>query len=85
MFGDRLDRYLDAGTCSAILREYGGLVADTLKYFDRQRYELDAWCVMPNHVHALIYVPGRAELDRILHSWKSYTAHRIGRGVIWQR
>ncbi|HEV2718792.1 MAG TPA: transposase, partial [Thermoanaerobaculia bacterium] len=85
MFGDRLGRYLDAGFGSAILREHGALVADALKYFDGQRYELNAWCVMPNHVHVLIYVSGRAELDRILHSWKSYTAHRIGRGVIWQR
>ena len=40
---------------------------------------------MPNHVHVLLFVPGRAELDKIVHSWKSYTAHRIGRGVVWAR
>jgi hypothetical protein len=26
-----------------------------------------------------------ADLERILHSWKSHTAHKIGHGVIWQR
>lgn len=84
-FGEQLDRYLDAGYGSAILTAHGAVVADALKYFDGQRYQLDAWCVMPNHVHVLICVPGRAELDRILHSWKSFTAHQIGLGVIWQR
>src|ERR1041385_6648786 len=58
---------------------------DCRRSASKHQYELDAWCVMPNHVHVLIYVPGQAELDRILHSWKSFTAHRIGLGVIWQR
>src|SRR5439155_6639283 len=84
-FGDRLDQYLDAGSGSAILREHGTLVAESLKHFDGSRYELLAWCVMPNHVHVLFFVPGQAELDRIVHSWKSYTAHSVGRGVIWAR
>src|SRR6185436_12241393 len=81
LFGEQLDRYLDAGHGSAILSEHGALVADALKHFDGARYELLAWCVMPNHVHVLLFVPGRAELDKIVHSWKSYTAHAIGRGV----
>jgi len=85
LFGEQLDRYLDAGHGSAILSEHGALVADALKHFDGARYELLAWCVMPNHVHVLLFVPGRAELDKIVHSWKSYTAHAIGRGVIWAR
>ncbi|HEY6136784.1 MAG TPA: transposase [Thermoanaerobaculia bacterium] len=85
MSGERLDRYLDAGYGSTILREHGALIATALKHFDGQRYDLDAWCVMPNHVHVLLFIRGQAELDRIVHSWKSYTAHRIGRGVIWAR
>jgi REP element-mobilizing transposase RayT len=85
MFGRRLDAVLDAGQGAGILREYGGGVADALRHFDGDRYELQAWCVMPNHVHVLLYVPGLAGLDRIVHSWKSYSAHQIGRGVIWAR
>lgn len=85
MFGERLDRYLDAGSGSSILREHGALIAAALRHFDGQRYDLDAWCVMPNHVHVLLFIPGQAQLDRVVHSWKSYTAHRIGLGVIWAR
>jgi REP element-mobilizing transposase RayT len=83
-FGMRLDLFLDKGYGSGILREHGSVVAAALKHFDGSRYELIAWCVMPNHVHVLFFVPGLAELDAILHSWKSYAAHRIGR-VIWAR
>ncbi len=84
-FGRRLDVFLDRGYGSGLRREHGGIVAGAMRHFDGIRYELLAWCVMPNHVHALIFVPGLAKLDAILHSWKSYTAHGIGRGVIWAR
>ena len=45
---------------------------------------------MPNHVHVLIQTLGEQSLARIVHSWKSYTAHRaneiLGRsGTFWQR
>ena len=40
---------------------------------------------MPNHVHVLMRVHDGTDLQRIIHSWKSYTAHQIGKGVIWQR
>lgn len=84
-FGLRLDKYLDAGSGSCLLREHGALVADALRHFDQSRYELHAWCVMPNHVHAMIHVQSGDEVPRIVHSWKSFTAHQIGRGPIWQR
>ena len=84
-FGRRLDSFLDLGYGSGLLRQHGGVVRDALQYFDGSRYELQAWCVMPNHVHALFFVPGRADLDKILHSWKSFTSHRIELGVIWAR
>ncbi|MEA2161925.1 MAG: hypothetical protein QOK37_52 [Thermoanaerobaculia bacterium] len=87
MFSLRLDSYLDAGYGSCILREdrNATIVAGALQYFDGTRYDLHAWCVMPNHVHAMIYLAHGSDLERVLHSWKSYTAHKIGQGVIWQR
>jgi REP element-mobilizing transposase RayT len=87
MFSLRLDTYLDAGYGTCILREdrNAAIVAGALKHFDRVRYDLHAWCVMPNHVHAMFYLARGADLQRVLHSWKSYTAHEIGQGVIWQR
>jgi REP element-mobilizing transposase RayT len=84
-FSIRLDQHLDLGHGECLLREHGELVASALKHFDRVRYELHAWCVMPNHVHALAYLARGSDLPSILHSWKSYTANRIGRGSIWER
>jgi REP element-mobilizing transposase RayT len=86
LFSIRLDSYLDKGYGSCILRDKNAQhVAGALQYFDRARYALHAWCVMPNHVHVMIYLRRGEELDRVLHSWKSYTAHQIGNRVIWQR
>jgi REP element-mobilizing transposase RayT len=87
LFSIKLDSYLDEGHGSCILRDDANaeIVAGALRHFDRARYELHAWCVMPNHVHAMIYLQRGSELDHVMHSWKSYTAHQIGRGVIWQR
>jgi len=84
-FAIRLDRELDRGYGSCILREHGEVVANALRHFDGVRYELHAWCVMPNHVHVMLHLAQGRELPRVVHSWKSYTAHVIGRGVIWQR
>ena len=84
-FGKLLDSFLDRGHGTGILREHGEVVANALRHFDGERYELQAWCVMPNHVHVLLFIAGHAHLDRVVHSWKSYTAHMIGRGVIWAR
>jgi len=66
------------------------LIANPLTYFDGQRYELDAWCVMPNHVHVVFRLLGQSTLARVLHSWKSYSSWRaneiLGReGRFWQR
>ncbi len=57
--------------------------------FDGGRYHLQAWVVMPNHVHALVTPNEAFTLSSILHSWKSYTAKRanqlLGRaGEFWQ-
>ncbi|HEX2121389.1 MAG TPA: transposase, partial [Thermoanaerobaculia bacterium] len=66
------------------------VVARTLTFFDEERYKLFAWCVMPNHVHAVVHPIGTSTLASILHSWKSYSAKEInallGRaGRLWQR
>ena len=61
------------------------IVADAMAHFDGKRYELLAWCVMPNHVHAVLRLSPGEQLDKILHSWKSFTAHEIGKGAIWQK
>jgi REP element-mobilizing transposase RayT len=55
--------------------EIAELTQGALLRFDSERYSLLAWCVMPNHVHVLFEAGPEHRLDRIVHSWKSFTAH----------
>lgn len=74
-------------------------VADAIRHFEGERYDLAAWCVMPNHVHvvqpcARIANTGGtpvplSELPEILHSWKSFSAKEGNKllrrtGDFWQ-
>ena len=67
------------GACHLEDPMIAGLVADALKKFDGSRYRLFAWCIMPNHVHAVFQPILPSQLEDILHSWKSYTAHEANR------
>ena len=65
------------GSCLLAERGIGSIVQRAMGHFDGDRYRLWAWCVMPNHVHAVVTPLGGWTLARILHSWKSFTAHQI--------
>ena len=59
-------------------------------HFDDERYRLLAWCVMSNHVHAVVQQIEGWPLANVVHSWKSFTANRINRalgrtGPVWLR
>jgi carbamoylphosphate synthase large subunit/REP element-mobilizing transposase RayT len=77
------EEWLDRGHGSCLLRQpaIADIVASTLKHFDRERYVLDAFVVMPNHIHALVKPLGSHSLSSILHSWKSFSANAINRQV----
>jgi putative DNA methylase len=88
----RLLRYEDAGHGACWLRDerLADLVENALLHFDDQRYRLIAWCVMPNHVHALVETRPGWPLAGIVQAWKSYTAHRANKilrrsGDFWAR
>jgi menaquinone-specific isochorismate synthase len=88
----RIERALDTGAGECFLRNpaVARLIANALKEFDGSRYNLFAWCVMPNHIHVLFQTIGNGSLADILHSWKSYSAKAankiLGRnGEFWQR
>lgn len=92
VMNEKVDAWLDAGYGACHLRrsEVAAVVADALGAFHWDRYCLVAWCVMPNHVHAVVQPLEGFTLERVMHSWKSYTAHAcnriIGRtGGFWQR
>jgi len=70
------------------------LLSESLHYRDGQVYDLDAFCIMPNHVH-LVYTPlPKADgtyhaMSAIMHSLKRRTANHanslLGReGDFWQ-
>ncbi len=73
----QIDRYADMGYGSCYLADtrIAELTENALLYFDNQRYDLLAWCVMSNHIHVLAVPKPRHSLSDILQSWKSYTAH----------
>jgi REP element-mobilizing transposase RayT len=80
-YSNRVDKYLDAGHGECWLKQPGlaDLVAGALRFHQGQRFDLLAWVVMPNHVHAVVRpLPGWT-LSRILQSWKGYTAYEANR------
>ena len=70
------------------------LVAESMHYRDGRVYDLEAFCIIPNHVH-IVYTPLPKEdgtyhaMAAIMHSLKRYTAREsnllLGReGQFWQ-
>jgi REP element-mobilizing transposase RayT len=96
LYSEKIEKYLDElhGDCWLRNPEIAQVVVDALKHFDKSRYHLYAWCVMPNHVHVVfkaISSGGKLDSDLIpiLHSWKSFTAHKANKllkrnGEFWQ-
>lgn len=95
----RIEEWLDRGHGSGILavQRIGSIVRDSRRHFDGVRHHLDAFAVAPNHVHALLVPASPWSISKILHSWKSYSPHRVrgvldgsrmhppSRGAIWQK
>jgi REP element-mobilizing transposase RayT len=91
-FSGRVQTWLDAGHGKCVLAksEIRRVVEDALDFFDDRRYKLGEYVVMPNHVHVLVTPFPKVRLDRILHSWKSFSANQINKitgskGAIWHR
>lgn len=66
------------------------LTTSALRYFDDQRYRLLAWCVMSNHVHAVIEQFDGWPLGGVVASWKTWTAREANRllareGPFWSK
>ena len=91
-FPQRFHDWLDQGHGECLLRqpEFRHVVENALRYFDNDRYRLDEFVVMPNHVHAILAPLGEHRLSSIIGSWKSFTAkvinNRLNRsGPFWQQ
>jgi REP element-mobilizing transposase RayT len=91
LFSERTEEYLNAGygDCALRDRNVGAIVVSAMRHFHSERYLLDAFVVMPNHVHAIVTPQNSWELSKVLHSWKSFAANQINRllkrsGALWQ-
>ncbi|MCL4177698.1 MAG: transposase [Verrucomicrobia bacterium] len=87
----RLEAYLDRGHGACHLRKerVARLVEQALLHFHRERYDLRAWCVMPNHVHVLVEV-WQIPLSSLVRSWKQFVQTHAASGtdsvnLRWQR
>ena len=90
-FQDGREQWLDQshGECVLKKSEAATIVVNALRNFERDRYVLDAFVVMPNHVHVLAQLAKGHVLADVLHSWKSFSAKAINRllertGQLWQ-
>jgi REP element-mobilizing transposase RayT len=92
LYSEHVEAALDAGSgaCHLANPKVADVVAGALRYFDGQRYQLIAWSVMPNHVHVVFRPASGYSLEKILHSWKSFTSKQANKilgksGEFWER
>ncbi len=88
----RVEQYLDAGHGACYLGDprCAEIVQNAVLFFEGERYDLHAWCVMPNHVHTLFTPHTGWEWSQIAGSWRSYSAKECNKilertGQFWQR
>ncbi|MGB7209894.1 MAG: transposase [Pyrinomonadaceae bacterium] len=76
-FHREIDKYLDMSDGLTYLSDerIAESISETILKFDRVKYELHSWVIMPNHVHILITPLDDYSLAEILHSIKSFTAN----------
>jgi len=76
----QLETWLDRGLGGCHLRqlEIARLVEKTLLFHHDNDYELNAWVLMPNHLHVLFTVRG-VPMSRTVENWKKFTAHEANK------
>ncbi len=91
-FSDRWHAALDAGYGDCVLRQpnVATVVANSLLFFDGDRYEMTDFVVMPNHVHLLAAFRHATGMVEQCESWKHFQASQIHRitgkkGRFWQQ
>jgi REP element-mobilizing transposase RayT len=87
----KLEEYLDRNHGECFLRDprVAVLMENAMRFHHGQRFDLLAWVVMPNHVHALFQVGDSTPLSAIMQNWKSISAVAANKllnrsGDFWQ-
>ena len=90
-FSRQYMEYLDKGLGACVLKrpKLSKIVADSLLYFNGNRYHVGDFVIMPNHVHLLVCLLGDTDVLKQCRSWKKFSAGKInellGRsGRFWQ-
>ena len=91
-FSAQLEQWMDQRMGSCVLRdpENARILAECLVHFDGERYGIDSFVVMPNHVHVLMCpIPG-FPMEKTIQSWKRYSARSINElagksGSLWHK
>ncbi|RYD42031.1 MAG: hypothetical protein EOP85_11775 [Verrucomicrobiaceae bacterium] len=90
-FTARFHELLDAGQGECILArpDVAEILSAQLISAHETTYQIDAWVIIPNHIHALVEPLEKHTLGSILQSWKGASARLInpaaGRsGRLWQ-
>ena len=83
LFHRRVQRWLDAGYGSCILRrpEAQRIMIAAFNHFDGKRYRMGSFAIAANHVHVLVAPYPGFDLSGVLHSWKSFTANAINKAT----
>jgi len=92
LYSKRIESVLDQGLGEAWMKdpEIAKIIETSILHFAGEKYDLGAWCIMPNHVHLLLSPKDGYELSDILHSIKRHSAAEankaLGRsGEFWQK
>ena len=77
------------GECVLRRPEIAGIVSEAILHFDGERYDLDCFVVMPNHVHAIVQFRAGFDESMISQSWMRFSAREINKslgrtGQFWQ-
>jgi putative DNA methylase len=87
----KLEAWLDRGHGECWLRrvELASLIEEKLRENDGKTYRLQAWAIMPNHLHLVVDV-WATPLSKLLNLWKGASARAANlalnrRGRFWER
>jgi REP element-mobilizing transposase RayT len=80
-FIGRMQEWLDAGLSACHMRrsDVRAEVEGCLLQFDGNRYDIDAFVLMPNHVHAVIKPTSGYDLSTVLQGIKGVSANRCNK------
>jgi putative transposase len=76
------------GMCVLRQPQFAMIVAQSLLIFNEERYDVERFVIMPNHLHVLVQMRSGWELRKQCESWMRFTARQINHlnqtsGLFW--